>query len=152
MNPGEPFPGLIIPFGCLIEYKPRAEKEVEQVLKFNKRTLPGVFMGYHARHGGRWFGDYSVIDAAAYGSATDKRGVYVHRVKEIIKPDRISFPIKDGSIKQSEHHYHLAKEQAEQKVPIGDPTEDTGIEPTVHDLPTETAEGDLTRSGTSSDK
>ena len=83
----EPFPGIIVPFGCLIEYKPRAEKEVDQVFKFDKRTLPGNFMGYHARHGGRWSGDYLVIDVAAYSSAPDKRGVYVHRVKEIIKHD-----------------------------------------------------------------
>jgi hypothetical protein len=112
----ERFPGLVLPFGCLVEYKPQAEREVDLVLKFDKRTLPGIFMGYHARHGGRWSGDYLIVDVAAYSLAKDKRGVHVHRVKEVLKPTTITFPIRTGDIKQSENHSHLAEEKAEQKV------------------------------------
>ena len=46
----------------------------------------------------------------------------------------------------------MAKEQAEQHVPIGNPTDDAGIEPTIHDLPLDSAGGDPTRSEAGSSK
>ena len=48
--------------------------------------------------------------------------------------------------KQTQLKAELAKEKAEQNIPIGEPVESSGIEPTIFDLPLDNAEGDLSLS------
>ena len=43
---GEPFKGLIIPFGLLVEYHPITAKDQSRIHRFGKKVLPGLFLGY----------------------------------------------------------------------------------------------------------
>jgi hypothetical protein len=59
---GAPFQGMLIPFGAVITYRPPPGKEGLDLLKFEPRIRKGIFMGYHFHSGGRWSGDYIVLD------------------------------------------------------------------------------------------
>ena len=43
---GQPFKGLIIPFGSLVEYHPITAKDQSRIHQFGKKVLPGLFFGY----------------------------------------------------------------------------------------------------------
>ena len=61
--------------------------------------LQGVFVGY------RRSGDYLVVDADAYRNSYQHNSTYVHRAKEIFfDPNKLKFPIKDGSIQSLPEH------------------------------------------------
>ena len=92
------FKGKIIPFGALIQYKPSSKRETELLSKFGSKMLPAIFVGYHLHSGGRWSGDYLVIDAAAYQKRLDGSRIPVHRVKELHYSGPAKFPVKDGTI------------------------------------------------------
>ena len=49
---GEPFEGLIIPFGSLVEYHPIIAKDQSRIHQFGKKVLPGLFLGYTLYRGG----------------------------------------------------------------------------------------------------
>eukprot|EP00959_Pyramimonas_sp_CCMP1952_P088227 1845871-Pyramimonas_sp.AAC.1 len=52
--------------------------------------------------GGRWSGDYLVLDTATYAKNPDGDQCHVHRVKDIISPDgKFTYPVKDGTLR---HH------------------------------------------------
>ena len=53
------FKGEIIPFGALIDFRP-PKPILNKFPKFEKRSLPGIFLGYHLMSGERWYGDYLV--------------------------------------------------------------------------------------------
>ena len=40
---GQPFKGLIIPFGSLVEYYPFTAKDQSRIHQFGKKVLPGLF-------------------------------------------------------------------------------------------------------------
>eukprot|EP00959_Pyramimonas_sp_CCMP1952_P268377 5611436-Pyramimonas_sp.AAC.1 len=59
-------------------------------------------MGYHLHSGGRWSGDYIVLDTATYAKNPDGELCHVHRVKDIIIPDgKVTYPVKGGTLR---HH------------------------------------------------
>ena len=89
------FTGLKLPFGCGVHYKPSAKREADEINKFGDRTRPGIFMGYHLHSGGKWSGDYLVVDAIVYAEHSEDFAAHVHRVKEIVVGDAIDFPVKD---------------------------------------------------------
>ena len=67
----QPFGGKLLPFGCSVEYKPESERETNKLHKFGSKLRPGIFMGHHSHNGGKWSGDYYVVDAEAFaGSLT----------------------------------------------------------------------------------
>ncbi len=74
---------------------------------------PGVFIGYHLRAGGRWSGDYLVLDAEAYRKRMEGASVPTHRIKEIHFGDSMRFPVKDGAIES------LPEEVREMSWPLG---------------------------------
>ena len=49
---GQPFRGLIIPFGSLVEYHPVTAKDQSRIHQFGKKVLPGLFLGYALYAGG----------------------------------------------------------------------------------------------------
>ena len=54
-----PFPGMLLPCGVELQYKPSMPKgdQRDPVLKFAVRTKPGIFVGYYLGPGGKWTGD-----------------------------------------------------------------------------------------------
>ena len=44
---GQPFGGMLLPFGCRVEYKPESERETKKLQKFGPKLRPGIFMGHH---------------------------------------------------------------------------------------------------------
>jgi hypothetical protein len=53
------FKGEIIPFGALIDFRP-PKPILNMFPEFEKRSLPGTFLGYHLMSGERFYGDYLV--------------------------------------------------------------------------------------------
>ena len=64
------------------------------IQKFGPKTRRGIFAGYHMHNGGKWSGDYLVVDADAFTSTPSSKSAYVHRVKEITHDGLIVFPVK----------------------------------------------------------
>ena len=54
---GESFKGPIIPFGAMVEYCPISHKDQARIQQFDKKVLPGIFLGYALIVGGIWEGD-----------------------------------------------------------------------------------------------
>ena len=88
---GLSFEGKVLPFGCEVAYKPSSAREVSLLQKFGPKTRCGIFAGYHMHNGGKWSGDYLVVDADAFTSTPSSRNAYVHRVKEITHDGKIVF-------------------------------------------------------------
>ncbi len=91
--------GPLIPFGCLVDFKP--QKDVAQKMsKGVPDTVPGVFLGYKLQPGGLWQGEYRVsaltefvgLDLTSWGNHEDIK----HQVvKEIVfSPKSITFPLR----------------------------------------------------------
>ena len=53
------FPGLHVPFGCLVDFRP-PDIVLQKGAKFNKTSMPGLFLGYAQHVGGKWPKDYLV--------------------------------------------------------------------------------------------
>ena len=81
LRAGKEFKGTLVPFGASIQYKPAAAREVDLLQKIGSMMLPGVFVGYHFHSGGKWSGDYLVVDATAYQKSYERNNAYTHRVK-----------------------------------------------------------------------
>ncbi len=62
---------------------PSSEKAVV-FQKFGARTRGGIFVGSHLNSGGRWSGDYLVVDAERYCNRRENLPVPVYRVKEMV--------------------------------------------------------------------
>jgi hypothetical protein len=93
---GKSFEGPKIPFGALIDFKPSPTRD-KPVGKFQARSVPGVFLGYHLGAGGKWKGDFYVAALSDFQkSIGNKKHVPVQRVKEVVADyDGVwSFPIK----------------------------------------------------------
>ena len=95
---GDKFRGVILPFGTGIEYKPSSDREVSMLQKFGPKTRKGILVGYHLHNGGRWSGDYLVVDSHALKTSSSTETAYAHRVKEIVHDGIITFPARDGSL------------------------------------------------------
>ena len=59
---GQPFKGPIIRFGSLVEFYPISAKDQSRIHQFDKKVLPGIFLGYALYAGGIWKGDIMVAD------------------------------------------------------------------------------------------
>ena len=53
---GEPLKGPIIPFCSLVECYPISAKDHSRIHRFEKKVLPGLFLGYALYAGGIWEG------------------------------------------------------------------------------------------------
>ena len=76
------FEGRIIPFGALIDFRP-PKPILSNFSKFEKRSLPGIFLGYHLMSGERWYGDYLVAHLIDF-KEPPTGGVRICRVAELI--------------------------------------------------------------------
>ena len=59
--------------------------------KFAPKSKKGVFLGWHMLLGGKWSGDYLVADLADFEAGAPN--VRVYKVKELIQPTDITFPL-----------------------------------------------------------
>ena len=75
------------------------ESSGSKLRKFDPRTKKGIFMGYHVPPGGRWKGDYRVLDFEICEKAESSNDVTPFRVKEIFPESQLTFPVKDGTVK-----------------------------------------------------
>ena len=92
------FDGKLLPFGCLVHYKPASIREKESLQKFGPRMTQGIFVGYHLHSGGKWSGDYKVLDVNMYRDRPEHCAVHVHRIKEIHAAGPAEFPIKGAKL------------------------------------------------------
>ena len=100
---GQPFKGPIIPFGSLVEYHPISAKDQSRIHQFEKKVLPGLFLGYALYAVRIWKGDIMVADIEEL-EAMDASEIYSERLnaKEEIFPKqngKFIFPVADGRIK-----------------------------------------------------
>ena len=52
-----------IPFGCFVDYLPTpSAKEKVRLKELDNRTRHGMLVGFQSQPGGRWSGDYFVVD------------------------------------------------------------------------------------------
>ena len=100
-----PFPGHVIPFGAQVQYAMPPGSSVashEPNKPFAQKYHTGIFMGYRLHPGGKWSGDYEILDAEQLSAADSTEGLHLKKVKDILKPKLFNFPVKDISIKQPE--------------------------------------------------
>ena len=85
---GAKFSRKPLQYGCKIRYLPHAEREVELREKIDPSPRDGIFVGYRSHSGGKWAGQYEVIDCEAYAKITAGWGrkAYVHAISEIYLP------------------------------------------------------------------
>ena len=76
---GEPFKGLIILFGAVVEYHPISQRDLSRIHQLGKKVLPRIFLGYELVAERTWKGDFPLADLDA----------------------EILFPIADGKAKLS---------------------------------------------------
>ena len=98
-----------IPFGSSCRYMPLDQGKVVKDHPVGDKTFPSIFLGYHSSPGGKWTGDYWVIDAETLAHADSIHHVKPLRVKDIVVPDYPTFPVRDGSLKQPE----MSRQQVE---------------------------------------
>ena len=95
---GQPFNGLIIPSGSLVECHPITAKDQSRIHQFGKKVLPGLFLGYALYAGRNWKGDVLVADLEEL-ETMDASEIHSKRLnaKEVIFPKEegeFIFPIE----------------------------------------------------------
>ena len=78
------FKGKQIPFGASVRYMAMKDGEVLRELPLGDKTREGIFVGYHCHPGGKWSGDYLVIDAQDMRHADSIRSYHARRIKDIV--------------------------------------------------------------------
>ena len=84
-----------VPFGTLIRFKPNGPDQAA-MLRYEQRSVPGLFLGFHLQPGGLFSGDYKLAALRSFRESHNDK-VKVYRVKEIILPsdgDEWVFPLK----------------------------------------------------------
>ena len=76
---GQPFKGLIIRFGSLVEYQTITTKEQSRIHQFGKKVLPGLFLGYALYAGGIWKGGV-LVAALEELETTDASEIFSERL------------------------------------------------------------------------
>ena len=119
---GEPFKGLIIPFGSLVEYYPVTANDQSRIHQFGKEVLPGLFLGYALYAGGIWKGDVLIADLEEL-ETMDASAIYTKRLnaKEVIFPKEkgnFTFPVADGRINLSGRDQELRTSTLVRHCPI----------------------------------
>ena len=53
---------VIIPFGAMVEYHLSSPKDQARIHQFDKKVVPGIFLGYGLIAGRIWKGDFMTAD------------------------------------------------------------------------------------------
>ena len=62
---GHEFLGQLLPLGCKVLFRPPTPV-IKAQHKFAPRTMEGLFLGWHMLVGGKWSGDYWVVDLSDF--------------------------------------------------------------------------------------
>jgi len=91
---GAPFKGMLLPLGVAVDFTPSPIHGGPG--KFEPRSVPGVFLGCHEQPGGRFSGDYLVAKLTDFksGPYTAYKKTNIHRVKEFLQPNAVTYPLK----------------------------------------------------------
>ena len=93
---GSDFDGWVLPFGCLIHYRP-PKPVLKSLAKFSPTTIPGLFLGWHVEPGCAFRGDYLVVALEKFKTPS-QTSFHAHRVKEIITFDATNFPLQAAMV------------------------------------------------------
>ena len=93
---GSDFGGWILPFGCLIHYRP-PKPVLKSLAKFSPTTIPGLFLGWHVEPGCGFHGDYMAVALEKF-KTPDQTSFHAHRVKEIVNFDATSFSLQAAMV------------------------------------------------------
>jgi hypothetical protein len=99
----------MIPYGALIRFRP-SKPNLEMNLRYDARTVPGLFIGWHFQPGGTFHGDFLVCALHDFRSSRSQ-AVHVHRIKELVLPDL--YP-------DLEWHFPLAQAALEDELKVPD--------------------------------
>ena len=92
------FPGLHIPFGALISYKPNAPKS-----KLGAKTSAGLFLGWRIEAGIQWKRTYLVCDVQNVKSWLEgKSGLQVLTTMVVVQTGEDKFPLREAVQKKLE--------------------------------------------------
>ena len=89
---GADFDGWRLPFGCLVHYRP-PKPILKSLKKFDPRTVPGIFVGWHLEPGYSFRGDYLVLPLTMF-QVTGRKKYKAHRIKELVHFDEVQFPLQ----------------------------------------------------------
>ena len=108
---GEPFKGPMIPFGPIVEHHPTSPKDQARIHQFDKKVLPGIFLGYELIAERIWKG-YFDSRPGRFGKVGCIKFFYPRRInaKEVLirqKDDEFIFPTADGTAKLSGRDYEF---------------------------------------------
>ena len=136
------FKGYIIPFGALIEFRP-PKPILCMFPKFEKRSLPEIFLGYHLMSGERFYGDYLVAPFVDF-EEPPTWGVRICRIAEIIidKAEDYKSPLRESKDKNERslentgmNYTHMFDNKTEDNTPILKELDSTiAQEPTLEEL------------------
>ena len=99
---GIDFKGKLVPFGAEIRYMHFEGGRAVRNHPIGDKTHPALFMGYVQYPGGKWTGDYWVLDFDKIASASSINNLHCKRVKDIVVPEYFVFPLSTGKLKQPE--------------------------------------------------
>mgnify|MGYP003320934909 CR=1 FL=1 len=86
---------------------PSSKQEVDMMQKFGPKTRPGIFAGYHSFNGGKWSGDYLVVDAEALASCPSTQSTCASHQRDCAR-GKVSFPVRDVCFQSAPNLHNLA--------------------------------------------
>ena len=81
------FKGKLVPFAACVDYKPTNPRDIDDMPALGSKMRGGILIGYHLHAGGKWSGDYVVLDIEQLEEAERISDVKPRRIKEIIIKD-----------------------------------------------------------------
>ena len=92
-------PAKLISFGAKTRYLHAAERDLGKRETFGAFLRSGVFAGYRMHAGGRWTGQYTILDFEAYTEIAEGSSgcAYEHAVSEIYSPGSSGDDLKKTS-------------------------------------------------------
>ena len=134
---------MSIPFGCRVFFK-SSPISARQPSKFEGDAAAGVFLGYVLDPGGKWSGEYYVVDLSAFAgkplhraTPAAKLKVHVQRVRELnpVSPEDVYFPLRNAYEKANftlagiEAHMGIERGTSEYELPPDAPNDPSVLMP-----------------------
>ena len=100
---GEPFAGLIVPFGAKVLYWHNPKQNVPETSKFSSTGVEGIFLGYHIQPGFVWKQEYLVAPVNNAKDAIEDGTLRVIRAKRVeLLEGPFIFPLQSEHVRAAE--------------------------------------------------